>query len=537
VIGGERLRARSYGWAPLAALGATMTITAGENTSVSQAANGIQHTFHVSNSTLGLLPVAVAVVAVAGAPPFGFMADRRKRTLVLAGAILAWTVFEGLNGLAWGFGALLAFRLGVGFAEASSSASISLIGDYWPVGQRANKMGWYSAGGIVGALVGFLGGGVAVSLGGWRWAFWFWIPLGIATAGFVLAQPEPARGEQDADLEADRQAAHSAAANGSDPTSPLGGERADLTLAGQLPEPRRVGTLDYRNASVVEVMRELFRIRSMWWALVSLTVAQCLASALGFWAIPFFERVDHLKPVAAGAFAGILLPTAIAGALGGGAIADRLFRRGIVNARVYVVVAASVLSAVALPLGFATHNLIVSAVFLTFGGCSITLPLAPSEALFNDVVVADLRGRAASVRSMVRAASSAGSLIVGVLADHLGGSGAGHASGLQDALVIFAPVCGIAGIMFIFAQRSYAHDLAFVCAETARLDALRVTAPDETAAGPVVPGLAGAEDLLAEAVAAESSPARVPIRLRRSGSTVGGIASAPTRGKEGVPGA
>ncbi|HET6811665.1 MAG TPA: MFS transporter [Acidimicrobiales bacterium] len=535
---GERLRAKSYGWAPLLALAATSTLGAGENTSVSQAVNGIQRTFHVSNSTVGLLPVAVSVVAVAGAPPFGLLADRRRRTVVLAGAMLAWTLFEGLNGLAWSFGALLAFRLGVGFAEASGSAAISLVGDYWPVDQRAMRMGWYSAGGIVGALIGFVGGGVAVSVGGWRWAFWFWVPLGVAIAGYLLAQPEPARGHQDADLEADRVAAATLGANapvaaaeavlaaeGTPADGETGTVRPTFTLASQLPPPRRVGTLNYRTDGVKEVMRELFRIPSMWWALVSLTVAQCLTAALGFWAVPFFERVDHLRPVAAGAFAGIILPASIAGVLGGGVIADRLFRRGVLNARVYVVVAASLISAASLPLGFATHNLIVSGVFLAIGGCAVTLPIAPSEALFNDVVVADLRGRAASVRSMVRAASSAGSLIVGIMADHLGGSSAGHAAGLQHALVIFAPACGLAGITFIFAKRSYAHDVAFVCAETARLAEARAAE-------------AAASD--AARVPGAEVDGRVPGHLLRRGSTVGtSIASAPTggAGKEGVPGA
>lgn len=461
-----RRRADSYGWAPLAALSATVLLGAGETGSLSQAVDGIQKAFHVSDATVALLPVAFSIVAVVGAVPFGFLADSRRRTYVLAGAMLAWTAFMGLNGLAWSFGVLLAFRLGVGFAEASSSAAISLIGDYWPVSERAMRMGWYQAGGIVGALVGFLGGGVAVAVGGWRWAFWFWVPIGVATAGYMAAQREPARGHQDADFEADRALAVELAAGDALTVT----ERAGMTLAGQLPAPRRVGTLDYSRASVKEVMAELFRIRSMWWALVSLTVAQCLTQALSFWAIPFFERVDHLKPVAAGAFAGILLPAAIIGVLAGGMVSDRLFRRGVLNARIYVVVVACIVSAVSLPIGFGTHNLVVSGVLLLVGGCSITLPIAPSEALFNDVVVADLRGRAASVRSMVRAVSSVGSLVVGLMADHLGGSTAGHAAGLQHALVIFAPACGLFGVTFLFARRHYGHDLAFVCSETARLD-------------------------------------------------------------------
>lgn len=480
-----RTRSVRYGRGPLVALAATLVLGAGETGSLSQAVNGIQRAFHVSNAMVALLPVAMSVVGVLGAIPFGFLADSRRRTYVLAAATLAWTACMGLNGLAWGFGVLLAFRIGVGFAEASSSASISLIADYYPVADRAVKMGWYQAGSIVGALVGFVGGGVAVALGGWRWAFWFWVPLGVAVVAYLTAQPEPKRGCQDSDFEAARAAAELGAVipagDGHDPI--LAAESAALAFAGRLPAPKRVGTLDYRTASVKQIGRELLRIPSMWWALISLTVAQCLTSALSFWAIPFFERVDHLKPVAAGAFTGILLPTAMAGVIGGGILSDRLTRRGIVNARIYVVVFAAISASVSLPIGFATHNLVISALALVVGGCSVTLPVAPSEALFNDVVVADLRGRAASVRSMVRAVSSVGSLIVGVLADKLGGSSAGHAAGLQHALVIFAPICGIAGVAFIFARRSYAHDVAFVCAETARLEALQDAADQADGTG------------------------------------------------------
>ena len=459
-----------YGWMPLIALAATNALGSGEVSSLSQAVDGIQKSFHVSDATVALLPVSLSVVGVFGAIPFGFLADRRRRTFVMAAAMVAWTACMGLNGLAWGFGVLLAFRIGVGFAEASGSAAVSLMGDYYPVARRAAAMGWYSSGAIFGSLIGFVGGGIAVSLGGWRWAFWFWVPLGIGVAAFVATRVEPKRGQQEVDFEAARLAAISG-----DPI--MEASSAAMAFASQLPAPRRVGTIDYRTAGVGAIMRELFRIRSMWWALLSLTVAQCMASALGFWAIPFFKRVDHMNSVTAGLFTGILLPTAIMGVIGGGFVADRLSRRGMLNARIYVVVVGAAVSAVALPIGFASHNRLVTALLLLVGGCSITVPIAPSEALFNDVVVADLRGRAASVRSMVRAVSSVGSLAVGLIADHMGGSSIGHAAGLQHALVLFAPICGVAGMAFFFARRSYGHDLAFVCAETTRMQELARQAP------------------------------------------------------------
>jgi MFS family permease len=458
-------RAVRYGAMPLVALAATMALTSGETSSLSQAVDGIKQAFHVSDTLVGFLPFAVAVVGVLGAVPFGILADRTRRTLVLAGAMAMWTAFMGLNGLAWGFWVLLGFRIGVGFAEASGSAAVSLVSDYYPVAQRAAKMGWYQLGAILGSLVGFVVGGAAVSLGGWRWAFWFWVPIGLATVAFLVVQPEPRRGDQEADFEAERAAAKAARERHRETIVEAHARSVPEVLADRLPPPRRTGTLDYEAATLWEVVRELARIPSMWWALLSITVAQAIASALSFWTIPYFERVDHLSAVGAGLFAGLLLPSAVAGVLGGGILADRLLARGVLCARIYVVVAGAIVSSVALPVAFATRSLVTTGVMLVVGGAAITVPIGPSEALFNDVVVAELRGRAASVRSIVRALSSIGPFVVGALADVLGGA----STGLAHALMLFAPICGAGGVAFVLARRSYGADVAFVCAETVRV--------------------------------------------------------------------
>ena len=201
---GELLaRATRYGWMPLVALAATVALESGERQSLSQAVDGIQKRFHVSDSAVGWLPFAMALVGVIGAFPIGILADRMRRTLLLAWAVVVWTVCMGLNGLATSYALLFAARLGVGAVEANGPAAVSLLSDYYPVKDRARMMGLYQAGALVGAIVGLVAGGVAVQLGGYRWAFWMWIPFGIATALFLLRMPEPRRGDQDAAFEED----------------------------------------------------------------------------------------------------------------------------------------------------------------------------------------------------------------------------------------------------------------------------------------------------------------------------------------------
>src|SRR5207244_11572412 len=91
-------------------------------------------------------------------------------------------------------------RLGVGVVEANGPASISLLSDYYPVRERAKRIGLYNSGALLGSALGLGVAGVFVDSWGWRAAFWMWIPFGIATVVLLLRAPEPARGAQDADL-------------------------------------------------------------------------------------------------------------------------------------------------------------------------------------------------------------------------------------------------------------------------------------------------------------------------------------------------
>jgi MFS family permease len=442
-------RATRYGWLPLVALAATVALESGERQSLSQAVDGIQHRFHVSDSAVGWLPFAMALVGVVGAFPIGILADRMRRTLLLAWAVVVWTVCMGLNGLATSYTLLFAARLGVGAVEANGPAAVSLLSDYYPVKDRARMMGLYQSGALIGAIVGLIAGGVAVQLGGYRWAFWMWIPFGVFTALFLLRMPEPRRGDQDAAFEEDMAL-----------VMPGGTDVADLAeMKGLLPEPVRVGTLDYENATAREVGRELLHIPSMWFGVMSITISQLLLSSLQFWAVPYYKRVHHMGAAEAGAVTALLGVGAVFGILGGGFISDRYLKRGVVNARVYVVAASSIAATLVLLPAFISTTLAITIPFFFVGGIFLTLPVAPAEALTSDVVVAQLRGRAMAVRSVVRAVSNAGPAIVGLLSGVLG---------LRMAIVSIVPLYAVGGVIMLFAARSYPRDVAFVVAESKR---------------------------------------------------------------------
>jgi predicted MFS family arabinose efflux permease len=446
--GGAPLR---YGAFPVVALASTLLLEQGERLSLAQAFDGIRADFGVSDTGLGALAAAMVLVGVVGGIPIGALADRWHRVTLLAIAMTIWTVCMGLGAVAPGFAFLLVGRLGVGAVEANGPASVSLLADYYPVAHRARMMGRYQLGSAVGGLVGVGLSGVLVDTFGWRAAFWMWIPFGLVVVAVLTRLPEPERGAQD-------RAFHREEHDRVD-VDGIPGLLPDLHLPDPRLDPRPRAAGGYAGASWGDVLRELAGIRSMWFGLLSLTISSFLLGALGVWGIDFFKQAFDLSATRAGLFVPVIGGGAALGLVGGGEVADRLLRRGDVNARVHVSAVSSIAASVLLLPAFLTSSLGLAAVLLFLGSLCLTLPVAPSEALVSDVVPSELRGRAAAVRAAVRALSALAPLIVGVLSD---------ATDLPTALAIVSPLYAVGGLVMLLAARTYPADLAQVAAMARR---------------------------------------------------------------------
>jgi MFS family permease len=169
---------------------------------------------------------------------------------------------------------------------------------------------------------------------------------------------------------------------------------------------------------------------------------------------------------------------AVIGILGGGFLSDRYLRRGVINARVYVVVAGSIAATVVLMPAFASTNLALAAPLMFLGGIFLTLPVAPADAMVADVTPAGLRGRAYSLRSIVRALSSFGPVVVGLASSALADGGFSRGDALRWALVGLTPVYAIGGLVMLFCVRTYPADMAFALAESRRTSAVGLAAPE-----------------------------------------------------------
>jgi len=448
---------KRYGLGPVIALAGIQMVEQGERLSLSQALDGIKGDFGVSDAALGGIAAATTVVGAIGAIPFGWLADRWRRTALLAGALVAWTACIGLNAAASGLLMIYVARLGIGFVEANGPAIISLLSDYYPVQRRARMLGYFQLGAAAGGVLGIGAAGVLIDAFDWRAAFWLWVPVGLVVAVLVARLPDPERGAQDEHMR-----------------EGLAGEVAVLErgelVGATLPPPERVGTLDYATADARTVLRELLRIRSMWFAVVGITISQFFLAALGYWGIEFFKRAHDLSASAAGGYAAVLGAGSFVGLAGGGVLSDRLLARGVLNARVVVAAAGSVAATFVLVPALLVPDLVLSGVLFFLAGACVTLPVAPSEALMTDVVVAQIRGRAASIRSIVRSAANASPALIGVLSDSMG---------LRTALVVTAPLYAVGGVVMLLAARTYPADLAFVAAEADRTSRARSGRSDE----------------------------------------------------------
>ncbi len=109
-----------------------------------------------------LLGPAFAIFYATMGLPLGYLADRRRRTWIVAAGIALWSAATALSGLARNFAQLFVARMSVGVGEATlSPCAMSLISDSFPEERRGKPIALYSSAISVGSsLAALLGAGV-----------------------------------------------------------------------------------------------------------------------------------------------------------------------------------------------------------------------------------------------------------------------------------------------------------------------------------------------------------------------------------------
>lgn len=131
---------------------------------------GIRAEFHLSDSALGLLTgPAFALVYVLLGIPMAALADRGHTRAIVAGSLGVFSVMTLICGAAGSFTLLLAARFGVGIGEAGSAPALNaIVAARFAPEKRTSALSVYAAGGNLGLLLAFFGGGLIMQHWGWR---------------------------------------------------------------------------------------------------------------------------------------------------------------------------------------------------------------------------------------------------------------------------------------------------------------------------------------------------------------------------------
>lgn len=449
-------------------LAGVLALSSADTATVGASATQLRHALHINNTDIGLLVAVNSAVAAVASIPFGLVADRFRRTRILGASVFLWGVATLWSATASSFDGLLLARLFLGLVTAAAGPVVaSLIGDYFPSSERGRIYGFVLSGELVGAGIGFGVSGDIAALS-WRAAF---VVLAVPT--FVLARlifrlPEPERGGK-APLLAPvgyYSGVDPAGASATVPPDPglHGPTDAQRLVAerGVRPDEARVAELSSR-LGLLGAVRSLLRIRT--------NVVLIVASAFGYFyltgietfGVEFAKQQYGVNQAVANLLLLVLGLGAVAGVLASGPVSDHLLRRGRLNSRIGITGAMAALTTVVFVPALLTHSANAALPYLTVAAFALSAQNPPIDAARLDIVPAELWGRAEGLRTALRtAAQSVAPLLFGVVADLVGG----HGAGLQVAfLVMLVPLAANAVLLFR-ATRSYPADVATAAAAT-----------------------------------------------------------------------
>lgn len=158
----------------------------------------IKEELGLSDEQLGTLQSAFMWGYFLTAPLFGYLGDRVPRRWLIVSGVLVWSFGTLMTGHVSALGALILFRVLVGFGEASfGTISPGWIADLFPTARRNMAISVFYLAIPVGSALGYILGGEIAARQGWRAAFlWAGYP-GLFLAFLLFLLREPRRGAAD----------------------------------------------------------------------------------------------------------------------------------------------------------------------------------------------------------------------------------------------------------------------------------------------------------------------------------------------------
>jgi len=403
-------RVPAYSWYALAVLTAVYVLNFLDRTLIYILFTPIKKELHFTDLQLALLGTTSFVIfyTLLGVP-FGRLADRTKRKVIIGIGLAVWSLFSGLTGFASSFWTIFFCRLMVGVGEATlGPAALSLLSDYFPTRMRATVQSIYSSGIAIGGGLAFFLGGWIGQTHGWRWAFYLLGFPGLILAMLVFALREEPRG---------RTESQAALTSGSD-------------------------------------WKLLFRSKPLLFLYAGYALFALSSNNLGIWGAAFFVRVHHLSLAVVGTAAGILsIVIGIPAMIFSGYHSDRFSRRFAGGRMAFTALAA----AISVPLWLAVlflNNLTVVVIFnVVLYGLAL-MWVGPATADVHDIAGPHLRGLAIGIFfSIVNiVAYGFGGPIIGRLSDILGV--AKNPDQMRLSLLVCPIACALGALLLWMGSRA-----------------------------------------------------------------------------------
>jgi len=440
-------------------LACVLGLSGADTATVGASATELRHGLHISNTDIGLLVTATSLVGALATLPFGVLADRVRRTSTLGLAIVLWAAAMFWSASVGNFHDLLVARLFLGAVTAAAGPIVaSLVGDYFGSHERGRIYGFILAGELVGAGFGFAVTGDIAALS-WRAAFVILGLPALVLAWFVFRLPEPRRGGKGTLADEDDRWP-------GDKTSDDAPHETDAQrIARQIgvePDPELVLDRDPRKLGLVAATRYVLRIRT--------NIILVAASACGYYFLAGIQTfgVEFAKDQygVGQALANLLLIVvgvgAVLGVLSGGAIGDRLLRRGRLNGRILTAAVTATLTTLMFIPAITSRGVGTALPYLTAAAFLLSAQNPPLDAARLDIMPPLLWGRAEAVRTLLRSLAQAlAPLLFGAVSDHVFGGGR---TGLQWTFAIMLVPLAASAALLWRARETYPRDVATAAA-------------------------------------------------------------------------
>ena len=379
-----------------------------------------------TDSEIGLLTgVAFGFLYATAGLPIGWLADRKRRTWIVAAGVFIWSAATALTGLAKSFWTMFVARMHVALGEATlSPCTMSMISDSFPPASRGKPIAFYTMALSLGAGIANLLAAAILQLAEryadvelpvvgalqpWQWVFVVLGLPGVLLAIVFVFMTEPTRIEQ---------------------------ARADAD----------------EGSGFSDMLQFVSRSRLAYFSVVGMAAAMVITAYSQGWMAAAFERTWGWDAKRYAAVNGIiLLAIGPASVLLAGFLSDRLYAAGRRDGPYLIMLIGTIIMVPTAALAMVMPTPELAFVMIAFSTVGIALVSAVGPTALVNVTPGAVRGQTIALYYMFISLTGLfiGQYVVGVMSDHVFGN-----ENLRYAIAVIPVIFGIPALLLSAAGRS-----------------------------------------------------------------------------------